>query len=275
MLLNGIEQDLVSGTDRGLLYGDGLFETIAVIDQTPLFLEQHLQRLQRGGERLQITIPAHSLLRRESEQLLAAAGPGQWVLKIIITRGAGGRGYRISDTEAPTRLLSVTPSPYTAKHQKQMQANGVKLYLCKTTLGENPALAGIKHLNRLEQVLARNEWSDPSISEGIVMNGYGKVIEGTMSNLFFIQQGRVITPDLSRCGVEGVMRNLLIKQLKQQGIAVTVRPIAVDELSEVDEAFCCNSLIGVWPIRQIGNHLSLNAPGAVTENCIQWLKQGT
>jgi len=71
------------------------------------------------------------------------------------------------------------------------------------------------------------------------------------------------------------MRNLLIKQLKQQGIAVTVRPIAVDELSEVDEAFCCNSLIGVWPIRQIGNHLSLNAPGAVTENCIQWLKQGT
>ncbi|MBT6668690.1 MAG: aminodeoxychorismate lyase, partial [Gammaproteobacteria bacterium] len=135
-------------------------------------------------------------------------------------------------------------------------------------------LAGIKHLNRLEQVLARNEWSDPAIAEGVVMNPQGEMVEGTMSNLFFVQNGELVTPELKQSGVVGVMRQQIIQQLQQQGVTVAIRPIPLQQLILTEEAFCCNSLMGVWPIRKIGG-ISFYAPGPITKDCIQRLKRGS
>lgn len=250
MLVNGVETEQISATDRGLQYGDGLFETIAVVDGKLEFWGRHMARLQRGAEKLSIPLPPEELFLAEAEQLVGSDGSSRSVLKITITRGSGGRGYRPPESPAPTRILALSPWPeYPAEYYK----SGVRLHLCETRLGSNPLLAGIKHLNRLEQVMARGEWSDPDIAEGLMVNGEDHIIEGTMSNIFFVRGGEVITPELTRCGVAGVMREMLIEQLQQDGISVTVRPIHLSELSEMEEAFCSNSLIHVWPVRQIGD----------------------
>ncbi|MBT4812803.1 MAG: aminodeoxychorismate lyase [Gammaproteobacteria bacterium] len=276
MLINGVETDQITAIDRGLQYGDGLFETIAVVDGEPEFWQQHLQRLQQGGERLALSIPDAVLLQQESEQLIAAADANihRWVLKITVTRGSGGRGYRYSEAQTPTRILSLSPWPYSEQQQSEAVTQGVMLHICNTRLGENPTLAGIKHLNRLEQVLARNEWSDPAIAEGVVMNPQGEMVEGTMSNLFFVQNGELVTPELKQSGVVGVMRQQIIQQLQQQGVTVAIRPIPLQQLILTEEAFCCNSLMGVWPIRKIGG-ISFYAPGPITKDCIQRLKRGS
>ncbi|MBT5634128.1 MAG: aminodeoxychorismate lyase [Gammaproteobacteria bacterium] len=276
MLINGVETDQITAIDRGLQYGDGLFETIAVVDGEPEFWQQHLQRLQQGGERLALSIPDAVLLQQESEQLIAAADANihRWVLKITVTRGSGGRGYRYSESQTPTRILSLSPWPYSEQQQSEAVTQGVMLHICNTRLGENPTLAGIKHLNRLEQVLARNEWSDPAIAEGVVMNPQGEMVEGTMSNLFFVQNGELVTPELKQSGVVGVMRQQIIQQLQQQGVTVAIRPIPLQQLILTEEAFCCNSLMGVWPIRKIGG-ISFYAPGPITKDCIQRLKRGS
>ncbi len=274
MLVNGEQQSTLSVLDRGLHYGDGLFETIALRSGVLEFWGAHMERLQQGAERLSISLPDIAQLRREADLLLDQEQADHGVLKIILTRGAGGRGYRVPDQPSPTRILSLNPWPYSGDQQASAEQQGVKLHICTTRLGDNPTLAGIKHLNRLEQVLARNEWSDATIAEGVVMNQQGEMVEGTMSNLFFVRDGKVVTPDLSRCGVEGIVRKQLLQQFKQHGIAVSVRPVPLQELVVIDEAFCCNSLIGVWPIRQIGG-VTFAAPGAVTRDCIQWLKGGS
>ncbi len=257
ILVNGVESDQINLIDRGLQYGDGLFETIAVVDRRPELWGRHMARLQQGCLRLRIPAPDEGLLLAEAAQLIATRSAERSVLKIIVTRGAGGRGYRPPEHPKPTRILSLTPWP---DYPAENRTAGTRLHLCETRLGSNPALAGIKHLNRLEQVLARSEWSDPEIAEGAMMDGEGCLIEGTMSNLFFVRRGEVITPDLSQCGVAGVMRGALIEHLRSEGVPVTIRPIALSELDEMEEAFCSNSLIGLWPIRQLGEQ-GFSAPG--------------
>lgn len=274
MLINGVSEATLAATDRGLQYGDGLFETIAVRGHSLELWEAHLQRLQRGCERLAIPLPDSSLLLQEAQQLIEQHGEARGVLKITVTRGVGGRGYRPPEPTQPTRILSINPWPYSETLQQRAETEGVQLHICNTRLGENPALAGIKHLNRMEQVLARSEWSDPETLEGVVMNLRGEIIEGTMSNLFFLQEGGVVTPELTQCGVAGVMRSQIIQQLKQSGVEVVIRPVPLQSLIYTEEAFCCNSLIGIWPIRQIGG-ITFNAPGATTEDCIQRLKTGS
>lgn len=282
ILVNGVEAEQINVADRGLQYGDGLFETIAVIEGKPEFWGRHMARLQHGCERLSIPAPDASLLLSEAGQLIAAqpslrtgvsAEVGQpadrSVLKIIVTRGVGGRGYRLPENPEATRILSLSPWPdYPAANSE----TGVRLHLCKTRLSSNPLLAGIKHLNRLEQVLARNEWSDPDIAEGLMVDGDDHIIEGTMSNIFFVRDDKVITPELSRCGVAGVMREVVIDRLQREGIPVTIRPVALGELGEMEEAFCSNSLIHVWPIRQIGDR-EFSAPRVMTMHCIQLLNK--
>ena len=265
MMVNGVVSSQIEVSDRGLQYGDGLFETIAVINGTPQHLERHLQRLQQGCERLAIPAPDSALLTAEMSQLLQQNRDTRCVLKLIVTRGPGGRGYRPPAKTESTRILSCSAWPEYPNVER-----GVELRLCDTRLGLNPALAGIKHLNRLEQVLARQEWRDPAIAEGVMMDGEGHLIEGTMSNLFLIFDGGVHTPDLSLCGVNGVMRSFMMEKLQQCGKAVTVRSIHQDELDQTEEIFCTNSLIGIWPVRQIDS-LRLDASGPVTTDCIRLL----
>jgi 4-amino-4-deoxychorismate lyase len=245
MLIDGKDTDQIAADDRGLLYGDGLFETIAVHDGVPQLWLQHMARLQRDCARLGIIPPAVELLYSEAHHL--CAGQSRAVLKIIITRGSGGRGYRAPEPAAPRRVLSLHPWPAYPDHYPEQ---GIRVRLCAMRLGSNPRLAGIKHLNRLEQVLARAEWDDPGIGEGLLLDGEGRLVEGTMSNVFLVRDGRLQTPLLDACGVAGVMRECVLELARQGGIACEVTRLGLDDVAAADEMFVCNSVIGLWPVCQ-------------------------
>ena len=228
--------------NRGLAYGDGLFETIAVRGGRPSLLDAHLARLAQGCQRLHI--PADIALIRE-EILRYASALDQGVAKLILTRGDSQRGYASAPAAAPRRILQAAPLPdYPEAHAEA----GVRLYPCRTRLAEQPLLAGLKHLNRLEQVLARSEWSDSQHAEGLMRDTSGRLIEGVYSNLFLVSQGRLLTADLSRCGVAGVMRAELLDQAPKLGLAVDIRDLHMSDLESADEVFLCNSVYGVWPV---------------------------
>jgi 4-amino-4-deoxychorismate lyase len=134
-------------------------------------------------------------------------------------------------------------------------SRGVAVRLCNTRLAINPVLAGIKHLSRLENVLARNEWHDSTIVEGLMMDTAGHLVEGTMSNIFVLSGGRLITPALTRCGVEGIIRQIIIEQLAPAlSIPLVIRDMDISDVIKADSVFICNSLIGICPVRNIGCH---------------------
>ena len=246
VLVNGEVSNSVATTDRGLLYGDGLFETIACVDNKPQLWEAHMQRLQAGCEHLGIGRIDTDLLREECMGLLEGVPRG--VLKVIITRGTGGRGYRSPDNVTPTRIVQLHDWP---DYPELTHTEGISTIICKTRLGHNPTLAGIKHLNRLEQVMARREWNDEVIREGLMLDNTGHVIEGTMSNVFLVSKGGLLTPDLTQCGVAGIMRAHVMGLAAQENMTTDVRAITVAELQQADEVFVCNSLIGIWPVRRV------------------------
>jgi 4-amino-4-deoxychorismate lyase len=241
--VDGQPADALSLKDRGLAYGDGLFETIAVRGGQPLLLDRHLARLADGCSRLAINAD-HELIR--SELLAYARALGEGVLKLIITRGDGLRGYAPDPSAQARRILQGNPpAAYPSVHGEQ----GVRLFPCATRLSRQPLLAGLKHLNRLEQVIARSEWQDTEHAEGLMLDRTGRVIEGVFSNLFLVRDGVLITADLKRCGVAGVMRAELLFQAESLGIPTQITDISLDQLQWADEVFVCNSVYGVWPVR--------------------------
>lgn len=246
-MIDGRPAQAVDVRDRGLHYGDGLFETIAVLDGRALLWEAHMERLEAGCRRLGIEPVEPTTLAGEAAAL--CAGRRRAVLKLIVTRGAGGRGYRPEPGgEGTTRILLCYPH---AGFAPEPYRSGVRLRLCENRLGLNPALAGVKHLNRLEQVLARREWDDGTIAEGVMRDPYGQVIEGTMSNLFVVSDGTLATPALARCGVAGVMRGHILELARRQGLPATEQALSLDAVTGADELFVCNSLIGIWPARRL------------------------
>jgi len=247
ILVNGQAEDRIAVSDRGLQYGDGLFETIAYRNGSFEFLQAHLNRLILGCTTLGINFEQLQQLETEilsvGEQLNQDA-----VIKVILTRGSGGRGYLASSDMMPTRIVSSHPMP---TYPEQHRSNGVVVRFCKHLLSDNAQLAGIKHLNRLDQVLARNEWDDTSIAEGLMTNAQGHVIEGTMSNLFLVLNNTLITPTLTNAGIAGVIRAQLLLLADNYGLNVEQREITRDDIKAADELFVCNSVIGIWPIRLI------------------------
>ncbi|KPY94611.1 4-amino-4-deoxychorismate lyase [Pseudomonas syringae pv. spinaceae] len=240
--VDGCCADTLSVKDRGLAYGDGVFETVAVKGGQPLLLERHLQRLENGCQRLAIAID-QVLVCTEMTRFAAELGDG--VMKLILTRGDSQRGYAPAPDTQSRRILLGSPAPaYPVAHAEQ----GVRLFACQTRLAEQPLLAGLKHLNRLEQVLARSEWSDSEHAEGLMCDTSGRLIEGVYSNLFLVSAGRLLTADLSRCGVAGVMRAELLDQARNLGLAVDIRDVHLSDLEAADEVFLCNSVYGVWPV---------------------------
>lgn len=244
-LVNGTDTDVVSSRDRGLHYGDGLFETVAVANGVPLQWGRHLRRLSDGAARLAISLPGADTLNAEAQRL--CAGHRRAVLKVIITRGIGGRGYAPVPQAEPTRVLSLFPWP---DYPREYGEHGVPVRICRTRLGRNPALAGIKHLNRLEQVLARAELSETHV-EGLMLDGDDRVIEGTMSNLFAVIDGVLTTPELSGCGIAGVMRELIIEHARDILGGCRIQHLTLNEIFQASEVFLSNSLIGIWPVRRI------------------------
>ena len=206
----------------------------------PLNWSWHYRRLADDCARLALAVPAESLLRSE----LARVAPDDHAAKIIVTRGAGGRGYAPGATP-PTRVVAAFAPP---GHPPQNARDGVRVRRCALVLAEQPRIAGAKTLNRLENVLARAEWTDAGIAEGLLGDAAGRVIEGTMSNLFVVAGGKVATPRLDRCGVMGAQRERVRELLARAAIACDEREIRWGELAAADEAFLTNSLIGAWPV---------------------------
>lgn len=254
--LDGLPADAVNLQSRALAYGDGLFETIAVRAGRPSLLGYHLDRLALGCQRLAIDAD-QVVIADELCRYASALGDG--VLKLILVRGDSQRGYAPAAGVAPRRILQGSPLPaYPAQHAQQ----GVRLFACSTRLAQQPLLAGLKHLNRLEQVLARAEWQDTEHAEGLMLDISGRVIEGVFSNLFLVRDGELLTADLSRCGVAGVMRAALIDQAADAGISLRITDLSLQDLEQADEVFVCNSVYGIWPVRAFA---SLNwSPGPLT-----------
>lgn len=233
--------------DRGLAYGDGLFETFAVRHARPIQQERHLQRLAEGCQRLSIPFDS-SVLVQELDAFCRQLGDG--VAKLILTRGDGLRGYAAPADPVPRRILLGSPRP---SHPPSNAVDGVELFECRTRLAEQPLLAGLKHLNRLEQVLARAEWQDPRYAEGLLYDCSGRVVEGVFSNIFFVRDGVLVTPSLERCGVAGVMRAELLAHAAKLGVRCETGDYDRAQLLAADEVFLCNSLYGVWPVRRFAD----------------------
>jgi 4-amino-4-deoxychorismate lyase len=223
--------------DRGFQYGDGLFETALLHQGAIRFLEGHLERLCAGCQRLNIRVPDLAQLRAEIARVTANLRLG--VLKVILTRGAGSRGYRPLSGQAPTRIVALYPAP--ELHPDRV----IQLRWCSTRLGRNARLAGIKHLNRLEQVLAQSEWNDAHVEEGLMLDTEGELIGGTASNVFIVRDGALLTPDLRYCGVRGVMRSQVLRAAFELNLTVSEEPLWPRDLEAAEEVFVTNAVQGV------------------------------
>ncbi len=245
-LLNGQPSKQVSILDRGLHYGDGLFETIAVNEGQTLLWQAHMQRLKEGCERLKIPFPDTKILQKEAKQLIPDNCKS--VLKIMLTRGEAGRGYKPATSLEASRILAVYDWP---EHPREIRSEGVNVRICETQIGWNPTLAGIKHMNRLEQVLARSEWNDDKIFEGLILDIEGNVIEGCMSNVFVINDNKISTPDLTQCGIDGIVRDLVLEIAADFDLKAEVKKLSMEDILAAEEVFLTNSIIGLVPVKQI------------------------
>ncbi len=243
-LVNGKPGGRIDPDDRGFGYGDGLFETIAIRGGAARFIERHLSRLNDGCRQLGIPLPPTSLIREEAEQLVAGRQHG--TIKVIVTRGPGPRGYCPPAAMHPTRAMVFLPENADAARRP---AGGVRVVKCKTPASCNPALAGVKTLNRLDNVLARAELQTSDADEGLMSDLAGGIIGGTMSNLFMVHRGRILTPTLRNCGIRGVMRGLVLEAAAAAGEPVLETEIGMQQLAGAEELFLTNSLIGLWPVR--------------------------
>lgn len=246
LLVNGLQptdrMHVLGADDRGLQYGDGVFETALLTGGRIRYLEDHLLRLERGCERLGIDCPDRAALLKDMGALVAGRGEG--ILKIIVTRGGGGRGYRPPDKSLPTRILALYPPV----DMSLPAGSGIAVRWCETRLGRNPGLAGIKHLNRLEQVLAQGEWRDPAIAEGLMLDMEGEVVAVTAGNLFVVRDGILCTPDLRYCGIRGVMRGRVLDAARSIGLAIEEVPLWRSDVEGASEIFVTNAIRGIRPV---------------------------
>lgn len=267
-LVNGAPADTISILDRGLLYGDGVFRTLRILGGHIPHWPRHALKLQQDCAALGLPCPEPALLLEELQEL--AARQAGAVAKIIITRGIGARGYAPAGHSEPTRILSLAPLP---DYPADFYTQGVRLRVCTLRLAHQPGLAGIKHLNRLENVLAAAECSDADLAEGVLLDGAGNVIEGIRSNLFMVRSGGLITPDLSRCGVAGVQRQRVMEWASAQGVPCRAAQFGLDELLAADEVFLVNSVIGLWPVRELQGRAWRAHP--LTLQVQEWLNHAT
>lgn len=252
IFVNGVQDAPISPLDRGFAYGDGVFETIAMRQGHLALLKWHLQRLNRSCESLNIVLDRNELERQLTQVLLMASNQGilNAVVKLVVTRGPGGRGYVIPEKCETTLCILVVPPP---ANFLALDTAGINLFLCEQRLGRNARLAGLKHLNKLEYVLARAEWQDDRFSEGLLRDAKEFVVEGTSSNLFIVTNNVLLTPSVKHCGVAGIMRGCIIEHLAP-AIDCEVRELelSLDDIERADEVFVCNSVKGIRPAVSLG-----------------------
>lgn len=232
--------------DRGLAFGHGVFETMPVIFAAIPHWRKHWRRLSEGCRRLGIAPPEEHLVRDELK--LAVKAQERAVLKLIVTAGSSHSGYSLPLDSRPRRIMILRPWPI-----REIPPAGIRLRWCDTRLPIDPVLAGIKHLNRLHSVMARAEWED-EVEEGLMLDQEGFVVEGTMSNVFWVEGATLVTPDLKYCGVAGVMRERIFEWAASHRVEVCQARSKSPRLLAADGVFVCNSLIGIWPVERIGTH---------------------
>lgn len=268
MLVNGAAKNEVSVNDRGFLYGDGVFRTLVLRSGVPLHWRRQYQKLHHDCVVLSLSCPDERLLYDELSLLAQQCPDG--VAKIVVTRGESQRGYASPQNQAANRILTVSPLP---DYPVENRARGVRLHLCQLRLSRQPRLAGIKHLNRLENVLAASEWQDPDIAEGILLDDAGTVVEGTRTNLFAVMHGELYTSGLTRCGVAGVQRERVLAWAEKNQIACYQSDFGLDELIQADEIFLVNSVIGLWPVREMPGYHRAHFP--LAQKIGDWLDDET
>ena len=265
---NGERVEALTIDDRAVQYGDGLFETIAIRHGEARLIDLHMKRLAKGCERLGIGMPNGTKLLddladaiEQSHELAAYC-----VAKIIVSSGIGQRGYGRPASVPPSVLIGVFPArPVAASAYR----NGVDTVLCETRLATGSPTAGIKTLNRIEQVLGRSECLAAGKFEGLMLDAGDRLICGTMSNVFMGSRQRIITPELWRCGVEGVMRRFTIDCLRSDGVDVEVRDVTIDDCNEAEEIFLTNSQFGALPVSHVGD--TAWKTGEMTKRVLQLL----
>ena len=247
ILVDGLPAHAVPADDRGFTYGDGVFRTLAMRKGRAQWWPQQYAKLSADCGALHITPPSESDLLRDIQNI--AESLPDCVLRITVTRGSGGRGYAAPVNPHSRRVVSANSLPEYPAHWPEQ---GISARVCELRLAAQPRLAGIKHLNRLENVLARAEWNDPAIAEGLLLDMAGHVIEGTRCNVFIVEDGALITPELSCCGVAGVTRDLVIAAAGRNDLRCNIEQISLQRLEAAAEVFLVNSLIGVWPVTVLG-----------------------
>ncbi|PKG81783.1 aminodeoxychorismate lyase [Colwellia sp. 75C3] len=246
--VNGQQQTDITITDRGLAYGDGIFTTAKIVKGKVILLDKHIERLVYGCQRLKIQAPSR---QRLMEQLQSAAKDFPLaVVKVMITAGSGGRGYsRVGLSDNATNLIiMVSDFP---NHYQVLAHRGINLGDSKQQIATSSMLGGIKHLNRLEQVLLRAELDERIEDDLIVTNCQGNVIEATSSNLFYWFNEQLCTPDVSTSGVDGIIRQTIIAKSPQVKVCKT----KLGDLKQAQAMFICNSLMGIMPVKKYNNRI--------------------
>lgn len=247
IIINGVATEYVSAKDRGLHYGDGIFETIACVDQRLQFWQQHMARMSLAAEKLGLIFPGEQNFLDDIQQLLSAENTAaNCVIKLMLTRGNSDRGYRVTDASRVCRIAMLTDWPV---HIEDIRQQGARVRLCQTQVAMQPQLADIKHLSRIENVMARKEWQD-EFDEGLMPDFHNHIIEGTMSNLFAVRDGVLYTPSLESCGINGIIRQQMISIVSALGLELQETHMNQADLLAMDELMLTNSLIGIWPVRE-------------------------
>ena len=254
-LINGKFKDSISVLDRGLAYGDGFFETMQWLGknnkslQGVEFWNRHVKRIIKSAKILKIKIPNKNIFAEYKNKILTAAKKKdiyEGILKIIITRGVGGRGYSYENNMKPTIIFIVFPNAT----PKQIESVNVKI--CKSTISNNVDISGLKHLNRLDSVQARSEWNNKNIFEGIFIDNNENILEGTMTNIFFVKNKSLVTPSIISSGINGIMREVVLVYGKKFFNEIIIREIRKHEIENFDEMFLTNSIIKVLPVKKCG-----------------------
>ena len=243
-LVNGVEGAGIAADDRGLQFGDGLFETMAAVDGRIRHLPLHLARLLEGCNRLGIPLPSVESIVTDCDRVLE--GLGSATVHLVLTRGSSAHDYAPPEEPRLTRIVSAT-----AAHGHQIDAHRpLTVALCRTRLGLNAQLAGIKHLNRLEQVLAAAELRNAPADEGLMQSMDGRLIGATGANLFLVRGGELLTPVIADCGVAGVMRQVVLGAASELEIPTAVVDLEFDDLVAAEEVFLSSAVRG---LRSVGH----------------------
>jgi 4-amino-4-deoxychorismate lyase len=280
ILVNNLRQDSIPVTNRGLAFGDGVFETMLVSNTDVSLWEYHHQRLLEGLRRLHISIDLPTLYQhistsleaireyRQSDQSDQDVNQGVW--KLIVTRGQSQRGYMPDNMAKPTLITIYTPlAAQFFDENRRFSQQGVAVHYCRERLAASRTLAGIKSLNQLPYVLASRERLALDVQEGLMLNNDGLLIEATARNVFMVKGNELLTPQLHQCGVAGVKRRVVIERARSIGMSVQEIDVSVAVLEQSDEVFLTNSIGGIWPVIQCeAKHWDV---GSVTQHLQQKL----